>query len=396
MNFKINTNSEGKVFITPKSVFSNIQDLLEGHKTTPLRSKARPGAKVFLLTPITSAAVQQVLLPPHWQEFYDENYKRSYYYNSQTGQSSWERPKVPAPPTSTTPTKPTPTISSSINRSQTMGPRASNRPLPSLPQEDVAPPTSPRRSLDVGIRARSCPSPNNQRKTSESFNGRANKSPGIREISRRLSREDVPMLPPKDNSRRFSPAPNKPSPALERHEMAPPPLPSKLPSPVPERHVNRQQTPPTLPSKNHAPILPAKIEYTPPPPLPSKNDQPPLPLKSDTPLIPHLPSKTPLSMGGTTPPPLPSKNDCSYGNEVPPLPLKSDTLLPPPPLPQKEESHSIPSPGGKRRQRPVEYVDTIITLPSPSLPAKGGPPIPPPPPPLPPASKCISNVKTDQ
>ncbi|XP_011406570.2 PREDICTED: serine/arginine repetitive matrix protein 1-like isoform X2 [Amphimedon queenslandica] len=338
LNFKINTDPDGKVFITPKKKFSSIRELLEGHKVAPLRSKARPGAKVYLLVPITVEAVQELLLPAGWQQFFDDNYKRHYFYNMQTGQSSWERPRAATAPAPSLPSK-----------AMTMGPRISNRPLPSLPQEENA--ATQRKSLDVGR-------PNVTKMAGE--------SPGL--PGRRIS----------DGSHN------------------PPPLPSKGPAPS----VGRRDPQPALPSKGHdlpplpsknEPPLPSKNEHSPPlPPLPTKhNEVPPLPSKTDA---PPLPSKTPpLPVKEPSPapsfPPLPSKSDPA----PPQLPSKDPKTgpPPPPPLPSKDPLPSLPPKEDdfmQRKKRPVEYMDTVITKtpPSPTLPQKSGgsPPLPPPPPPI--------------
>ena len=336
LNFKINTDPDGKVFITPKKKFSSIRDLLEGHKVAPLRSKARPGAKVYLLVPITVEAVQQLLLPTGWQQFFDENYKRHYFYNMQTGQSSWERPRAATAPAPTLPSK-----------SVTMGPRLSSRPLPSLPQEDST--GTQRKSLDVGR-------PNVTKSGGE--------SPGL--PGRRIS----------DGSQNPPPLPSKgPSPSVGRRDpqtILPskgqdlPPLPSKNEHPLPPLPVKHNEVPP-LPSKTDAPPLPSKT-----PPLPVKEPSPapsvpPLPSKSDLPL-PQLPSKDPKT-GPPPPPPLPSKDP------LPSLPPKEDDFM-------------------QRKKRPVEYMDTVITKtpPSPTLPQKSGGGAPPPPPP-PPIGQCSIIIK---
>lgn len=365
LNFKINTDPDGKVFITPKKKFSNIQELLEGHKTTPLRSKARPGAKVYLLSPITVEAVQQLLLPPPWQQFFDENYKRHYYYNMQTGQSSWERPKAaPGPPAQpAAPARP-----GSGNKSMTMGARLSNRPLPSVPQAETGPPTSPRKSLDAGRPSKGVVGSPNVPRANEQH-------PGMQRDKTRSQSEDFPNMPP---------LPSKGvSPAVGRRDQ--PALP-------PKGHT------PSLPPKNDFPPLPVKNETVLPvphsaPPLPLKNNEfPPLPSKNDS--SPPLPSKAPpLPMKDHTPsslPPLPSKSDPS----LPQLPDKEvkATPPPPPPLPDKDPLPSLPPKEDngfiQGKKKPVEYMDAVITQTPPSPPPPGGGGAPPPPP-LPPIGELL-------
>jgi hypothetical protein len=77
-------------------------------------------------------------LPEPWQEHYDERYKRCYYYNPQSGQSSWERPK--APPTTTTspssltaPTTPSKQKGSKSPRLPSRTDSMQGRPLPAAP-----------------------------------------------------------------------------------------------------------------------------------------------------------------------------------------------------------------------------------------------------------------------
>lgn len=421
MNFKINTDAtDGKFFITPKKKFSSIQELLDHHRTFPLRSKARTGAKIFLVRPITITDIQRLLsqinaLPPPWQEFFDDHHKRPYYYNTQTGESIWERPK----PSTSAPNPPP------ISKSQTMGPKignkssVTNRPLPSIPQSEATVTSNPRFSVDSGT---SCTGRGpTARKSSEPMLQRP--LPGLPQKNTGLSSRPLPQLPGKGephlpNARGLPDLPSKdkpiPSPnfpkkgslRLEQRDFsAPPPLPSKQPSPTPDSHNFPLSTTP-----NPLPPLPSKQ----PSPKPDRYDIPlPLPNQPQQLLSKNLPP-LPSKIENNSIPPLPPKNDIPppTSNNFPPLPPKDQNPIPP--LPPKEPTangHASQTPEGLRKKnRPVEYMDTVIKVapPTPPLPAKeippppvistgGGPPPPPPvistgggpppPPPIPPGGK---------
>lgn len=60
-------------------------------------------------------------LPPPWEEYYSDNYRIPYYYNTETGESSWERPIASAlsefapPPPSHDPINSSPKINGSVH-----------------------------------------------------------------------------------------------------------------------------------------------------------------------------------------------------------------------------------------------------------------------------------------
>ena len=354
-------------------------------------------------------------LPPPWQEFFDDNHKRPYYYNPQTGESVWERPK---PPTSAPDPPP-------ISKSQTLGPKTgnkssfTNRPLPSIPQSEVTVTSNPRLSLDSGT---SCASRGpTARKGSEPLFQRP--LPDLPQKNTGHSSRPLPLLPGKGEqqlpnarglpnlpSKDKTTPPNLPKKGSSRPEQrdfsAPPPLPSKQPSPTPDRHNFPLPT-----TSNPLPPLPSKQPSS----KPYHHDIPfPLPTQPQQPLSTNLPP-LPSKIENNSIPPLPPKNDMppSTSNSFPPLPPKDQNSIPP--LPPKEDgpSMSVPSLPPKepttngyssqspealiRKHRPVEYMDTVIQVapPTPPLPTKAIPPPPvigtgggpPPPPPIPPGGK---------
>jgi len=56
------------------------------------RLNNNPTATTPQTTTTTTVAQQQTFLPPGWQEYFDTNEKRPYYYNPTTGTTQWERP----------------------------------------------------------------------------------------------------------------------------------------------------------------------------------------------------------------------------------------------------------------------------------------------------------------
>ena len=397
LNFKINRdNDDGYYFVTPKKKYRTVKELLEAHRTVPLRSKARSGAKIFLLHPITSEAVKDVLdfvkqnedlqksasttatpatpppLPPPWKEYFDKNHQRPYYYNPQTKQTVWERPKAESHP------------AKSPQKFHTMSVRGGR--LPNVPEEGTG--FKPRHSFDFGSSSKPAISPN--------FSNRKGSDPS--------TSRPLPELPPKNpatSDHNFSNSPSLPS-----KEDSPRRLVPKLPPKEPEK-VNQWQTPPSPKGGSNLPPLPPK-EPANVPPLPDK--VPPLPKKDP---LPALPPKEPISVSqnGVNAPSLSNKS-------LPPLPPKdpsSSSVGNParslPPLPPKE----LPSQNGQKsspplKNRPTEYEETIpgitpltpntskkintplppplpsfpeVTPPSPPPVGSGGPPPPPPAPPIP-------------
>lgn len=319
LNFKINKDAnDGQYFVTPRRKYFSVRELLETHRTSPLKSKAKPGAKIYLLYPIQAVPSSPLsnALPAPWQEFFDEGYKRPYYYNPETRQTVWTRPKAEAPPL--------PPGGNRTTRSKTMN----NRPLP-VPNEIEK---SGSRSASLTV-------------SSSPKTGR----------HQTMSTRPLPTLPPKNNTSVSGPPPvlppkdSSPGPPPLRQTNRPPPLPSKNDQP--------SLPPPSQPNQRH----PAARSERPLPTLPPKNDTrgpPPLPVKDD----PSLPSLPPKAM--------------------PPLPPKDDKPLPVPPGMSNNVSTAPPSSGKMKMKRPTEYEDMPVPrLPSktPSDSSSSVPQAPPPP-----------------
>ncbi len=412
LNFKINRDpNDGKYFVTPKKKFSTVKELLEVHQKFPLKSKARAGAKIYLLHPITKTDIQMILemvkqkqesnqsmlsppsprpepLPHPWKEYFDKNHQRPYFYNPETKQTLWDRPKGES------------AQQKRIQKSNTLDNRTS-RPLPNVPEESSF--IKPRHSLDtealtrqgtsprVDKRQRALPqlppkSPSTPRRECSLDSGTKSPSTPRRDISLDSGMQ-VPQLPPKD--------PNNFSPTHHRGSL--PDLPPKhvdhRPSlPLPSKDANL----PPLPSKGttNVPKLPEKV-----PSLPKKDPISPL-------NVPELPSKDISGKNGY-------KSQASSNAFLPPLPRKdsSPLSLPNPtislpPLPPKDPSSpsdNIPNSSLPPRSR-REYEETIILTPNtrravhnplpppinissdipppPPVPSQGGPPPPPPAPPI--------------
>lgn len=356
---------------------------------------------LILISFLTAVAKQELVvsneLPPGWAEHWHLQYKRYYYYNEQTGQSVWERPKAP-PPTKTPPPLPLP------NR----GRRMSSRPLPSVPMavntenmnyEPIDAPTNIVRRESSKKRGRGRPQqplPAIPGQGEVKQNGYHSSTLPSRRSSSSSDR-DLPPLPPKEDT-----------PVFKRNL---PPLPPKEDAPVIRRdHPLKEQTnPPGVPTRGGS-SAPGNVNR-PPIPIPespsrgeSSQDKvqrslPPLPPKEDTPerrssvkprpKTPHKP--TPSLQNGV--PPLPPKED---SKPLPPLPPKADESTgPPPPQPPLKTSQAK-----SKRKKVVEYEDTVLLhqpdgkpksttqpfvppLPDkepPPPPVAGGPPPPPPPP----------------
>ena len=363
-------------------------------------------------------------LPEPWQEHYNEQYKRPYFFNPKTNESVWERPKPPTP--KTTP----------IHRPP-LSPRPNmrNRPLPVVPGADSAgthPSSSPsplHRSPTVGSSSPvsrrqfseqplpAVPNMNNtpsspgrpHRAMTEKRPGRTgsfNRPPLPPKEESSIRNRDLPPLPPKSHEGSASPS--------HRHGMRkrpPMPLPeepkatqpfSALPPKVPEQ-TNRGQHP--------LPPLPAKEDKRSPPLLPEKSDDdravhhqppvaavhfksfmnkkqgerqpPPLPEKAeDETTVPHQP---PVAVdhfknkkqGERQPPPLPEKaEDETAVPHQPPVAVdhfknKKQGERQPPPLPEKAEDETTVPPQHvgplksvsnkkKPRKKVVEYEDHVL------------------------------------
>lgn len=331
--------------MTPKKKFCTVKELLETHKTSPLKSKARAGAKIFLLHPITASEVQTVIntvkqkqsqdhpppqssslpepLPSPWKEYFDKNHHRPYFYNPQTRETVWERPKS----------------AKKLLKANTLDSRSS-RPLPTIPDGSL---NTPRHSLDSGVSLRSPRTLN------------------------RLSKPGLPDLPPK-------------SPSSRRH--------SDIAST--NRQLQSKGVSTGIEQQPHAmvPKLPSKD-----PPSVSVKDVPPLPPK-DSSTLPPLPQKIPSKDSSSLPvPSLPPKNPTT---DLPPLPPKDPSPISTslPPLPPKdihneyEETVIMPSPN-TQRATVVEPLPPPISMnieppTASSRPVHGEGPPPPPAPPIPP------------
>ena len=378
LNFKINCDkADGQFYVTPRRKYSSVRELIQTHRNVPLKSKAKPGAKIFLTNPIPpsnslpspSSPAAPNTLPAPWVEYFDETYRRTYYHNPLTRQTVWDRPKAPLPqPTEQRPrphsmsTMPDPNQRRGAPASPRLGGRRGDRPLPELPPKDL----SPSRGLPPSLPPKE-PSP-----------GPAATMP------RQFPRHDVPPLPSRNEPSSHSrnrPLPTLPPKNEPMSRGSIPPLPAKdgafPPLPVrdrdmPGRDPGRGMS--HLPNRDFPP-LPSKDVS----PLPTK-DMPPLPPKDDRPL-PFLPPKEPANNFASPPPPPVVLGRQRHQMEsepaaVPPLPSKGPPAPPPPP--------------------------PIITAEA-APPTGGGPPPPPPPPaigvpppPLPPTvpSEQIARAKT--
>lgn len=363
-------------------------------------------------------------LPEPWQEHYDEQYKRCYYYNPQTKQSSWERPQA-QPPTAAIP-KPTP---QSLARSPRIPGKENirGRPLPALPGSvdttsgsDSA--NKARRMSDVSgsvtSRQRRAQQPLpaipdkedssklSQRRKTENKRSVVRNNPEIKEVPQIPSKDvsqppgrgrgALPSLPPKegDLSNYIGPIPtnksHSKSPNLGRQPV---PIPGKLQAQEKETTNRfRKSFVPTLPPKE-----PSTIPSLPPKEPEKKNPIPSLPPKEPEKksFIPSLPPKEQEKAL----PPMPQRQ--TNGN-IPPLPMKEsssptpETEKPVPHLPPKPQGPSsvpnvtsTPPVAKKGRKHIVEYEDFPIRQPPksktktevPELPEKMPAPAAAPPPP---------------
>ena len=378
---------ERKYYVSPKKKCSSVKEVLETHRTFPLRSKARAGAKIFLVYPITPSDVQRIksqtpvnnALPSPWKEYYDERRKKLYYHNPQTGQTVWERPKAL--------TQDPPPLSKPKNRTSRSFP---DRPLPDLPENNpvtLSPnpqkQTNPRGRSQKEIRRESAPIlsrplPELPPKSPILPKHDIPSSPRRDEPPQNSNRRFTPQLPPKDTSTGVQL--KQPYSSSKFGQKQPP---SKDLPALPSKTPNNTKNIPRLPSKEQPyPPLPSK-EQSCPPPLPSKEQTyPPLPSKEKS--LPPLPSKEqkypPLPSKEQSCPPLPTKE-----KSLPPLPSKNNTDLPS--LPRKDLQMNTHNNQIKTHSpRPVEYEDTIVKISAATPPGTGSqtalPPPPPPPPPV--------------
>ena len=383
-------------------------------------------------------------LPEPWQEFYDERYKRCYYYNPQTQQSSWERPV--APPTSLpTPAPPQPVAKSprvpvrsdtvqgrplpaapgsdsgdrspestkSVRRmsdlSGSMSPRQkkAQQPLPALPDKEEKP--RHRRNTEYGRnvgridpQVRDAPPQLPVRGQSESHVGRG--------------RGALPALPPKeeDPSRLTTSSPSHKSGSMSRS----PNFGRRGPVPAPPGQLTQPQqkedaplkrfqrtTIPSLPPKEPEKALPQipQIQTNGSiPPLPPKEAELPIPPETDKPL-PPLPPKpaSPSPPRAISPPGVAAsskksrKNIAEYEDFPIRQPPKAKANVPP--LPDKEPAASTPAAAAPPPPPPPVPVVNGAPPPPPVVNGSGAPPPPPPPPvgvpvpPPPPPSAPPSN-----
>ena len=394
---------------------------------------------LFLLSPSFHLCPVGVASPgalPHpWQQFYNDQYQRNFYYNPETGASTWEVPM--APPTTPKP-HPQPQIAEQTKRIQ-------QRPLPSLPgHEEVEPePANPspsvikkRQTMPSGsarpqsVKKKGVPLPSLLEKTTEQSmaNGfhplqGGDRPPAalpgqVESPHNTASSEGPPTLPPTNRSRRHASVcaatrgrPPLPTPADEYNQH-----PSVL------RSASQRELPP-LPLKEEEERKPV------PPPLPVKESQPavpphhPSPAPSPKHILPQ--HQQPVEAGiarkprakvmeyedapafkpkkKTAPPPLPNKEaepvqapPTRERGPPPPLPEKeTSSVWAPPPLPEKETLPAAPkiasSPPFSPFHTPPTATPTAPVPPPP--PAVGGPPpppplgIPPPPSPMTPRSR---------
>ena len=353
LNFKINCEpTTGMYFVTPRKKYQTVRELLETHRTVPLKSKARQGAKIYLLHPITTQEILQALntikqnqplpsptspapLPPPWKEFFDKNHKRPYFYNPDTRQTVWERPKAVE------------SKASRLQKASTLDSRNGPRPLPNVPEEPIS--NKPRLSLDSNI-------------------GGARIGMG-KSPNRSMDRRGLPNLPPK-------------SPSVNKQDATPPF------GDTPPRSVKSERQLPGLPPKEGSPGPRGSVPKLPPKEISRDTPLPPLPPKDATPFpplpekVPSLPNKEPPSpLSYNAPPTLPPK-DRTLSSSLPPLPPKDLSQTTPtislPPLPPKDSSSDAPEGHTHRlpRERPTEYEDTIF--PSPNTQRSMAAPLPPP------------------
>ena len=99
VNFKLCHNGE-EYYISPKTRFTTIQALISYYSINGIHSNSYkqiiPLERPIPVDPDLDAKLvkQMPPLPFPWQEYYNEQYKRHYYYNPDTGANTWERPQA--------------------------------------------------------------------------------------------------------------------------------------------------------------------------------------------------------------------------------------------------------------------------------------------------------------
>ena len=315
-----------------------------------------------------AATLSPGALPPPWQEYYSDQHKRPYYYNTETQVRQWDRPVAPPPQQP----KPHPSRSSELTK------RIQGRPLPSIPggpePAEAIPPTSmlkkrqtmPASQIRPALKKREIPLPALPQK-SEEFPPQANgvlpsHSGGGRHVVNMSDRPPAPLPGHNEMDRTPQPLPATPT------DRDAPPLPtanrvrrhgsigagSRSRAPLPALEETTRPVPPVTRtgSQRELPPLP-QMETREAPPLPAKENAPALPPSRPS---PQHRSNVPQPGGGrparqrvveyedpppfktkkTAPPPLPKKED---RGQLPPQPQKSEESpkRQVPPLPQKEE-----------------------------------------------------------
>lgn len=293
------------------------------------------------------ALAQVEPLPEPWQEHFNEEYKRPYFYNTITGVSVWERPKLLEPQSQRTNSLPNKPAIQSPKMSNKR--RVQNRPLPAPPENNTV------------VKTQSGVPPH--RRFSDQV-GSTSSLLGKRQVQPLPRTEEVPdntppQLPPTD--RRADPPQLLPRDRMvSTNKRALPPLPPK------DDEIQVTQSLPPLPSKESWQGI--QKEKNAPPPLPQRGSSV---QESRGRPIPPLPPKEPdegaitSTVRGRPLPGLPPKE-----RELPPLPPKDDRPLPPlpPKVPGQHEATPPPVPGPgpeagqreRKRKAVVEYENNVL------------------------------------
>lgn len=327
-------------------------------------------------------------LPPPWIEAYHDKYKRNYYFNPETGESVWERPKPPSKSRAQSLPAHSPQMIPTHQQKLKTTSRLGSRPLPSIPDGRVSTPSHDQAQES----SQGAASAFGKRRAGGPHPQRGNSQPSFPAMSSAEERNGPLSLP----SHRPQMGPGE-----ERQSRALPPLPPKnatetrVDNTAPQsRHparenLSRQPTQPEMPS------LPAR-DAKPLPPLPPKEDKP----------MPPLPAKEAKASPAVEEGRRQRRAVVEYEDHVlpvdsnsvdsgeashqlkgspPPLPDKESEPLPPP-LPNKDSTGGAPPLPDKGALPPLPEK---AAPPPPPPPAIGSPP-PPPPPVLPPSSPSVS------